>query len=217
MTRAVPEHLQSEDVAYCGKCKQWKPKQAFHKDSGRASGIAGHCKACKAEWRAANAQHLIQKAMEWQRNNPERARQHIRKWQTSNLDKVRAHRQAADKKNIEKRNSDPILLEKRREQNRRAARKRRPTPEDERIRRHKRRARKNDNGGSFTRDEWVILCAQYENRCLCCGESKPLTMDHVIALSSGGSNSITNIQPLCHECNSKKGTKTIDYRPSSIH
>lgn len=73
-------------------------------------------------------------------------------------------------------------------------------------------ARKKANGGTFTDAEWVALCERYDNRCLCCGEQKPLTADHVIPLSKGGSNYITNIQPLCQSCNSSKGTKETDYR-----
>ncbi len=39
-----------------------------------------------------------------------------------------------------------------------------------------------------------------------------LTPDHIIPLSQKGPNTIDNIQPLCLNCNSSKGTKTIDYR-----
>jgi 5-methylcytosine-specific restriction endonuclease McrA len=38
---------------------------------------------------------------------------------------------------------------------------------------------------------------------LCCGEAKPLTVDHVVPVSKGGSNDISNIQPLCLECNDR--------------
>ena len=67
--------------------------------------------------------------------------------------------------------------------------------------------------GSYTVEEWLSLCAEYENRCLCCKEVKPLEGDHVIPVSKGGTNSIDNIQPLCHSCNTSKGNRrTTDYR-----
>ena len=77
----------------------------------------------------------------------------------------------------------------------------------------RRRTRKTKAGGSFTAQEFIILCAKYENLCLCCRESRLLTADHVVPVFKNGSSNIDNIQPLCQVCNSKKGTKTIDYRP----
>lgn len=71
--------------------------------------------------------------------------------------------------------------------------------------------------GSFSNSEWVSLCERYAFHCLCCGKIFPLkklSADHVIPVSAGGSNDIQNIQPLCLSCNVKKGTKTIDYRPT---
>lgn len=66
-------------------------------------------------------------------------------------------------------------------------------------------------------DEWEKLKSLYKNICLCCGASNVLlTMDHVVPLSKGGSNTIDNIQPLCQSCNSKKRAKIIDYRISYV-
>lgn len=36
--------------------------------------------------------------------------------------------------------------------------------------------------------------------------------DHIVALVNGGSDDISNIQPLCRNCNADKGAQTIDYR-----
>ncbi len=74
------------------------------------------------------------------------------------------------------------------------------------------RARRASAAGSFTLSEWRALCDFYGNRCLRCGSDGPLTVDHVIPLIRGGSNDISNIQPLCGPCNCAKGAKIIDYR-----
>jgi 5-methylcytosine-specific restriction endonuclease McrA len=67
--------------------------------------------------------------------------------------------------------------------------------------------------GSHTEAQWKSLCKKYGNKCLCCGKKTTLTRDHIIPLTKGGTDYISNIQPLCGSCNSKKRTKTIDYRP----
>lgn len=67
--------------------------------------------------------------------------------------------------------------------------------------------------GSFTPQEWNDLLDLYGHKCLACGVSnKKLSADHVIPLSRRGTNYISNIQPLCRSCNSRKNAKTIDYR-----
>ena len=67
-------------------------------------------------------------------------------------------------------------------------------------------------GPHFTGREWEALVLPY-GCCLCCGEAGiRLTVDHVIPLSEGGANTVSNIQPLCGPCNSTKGVRTVDYR-----
>jgi len=76
--------------------------------------------------------------------------------------------------------------------------------------------------GSHTTQDWIDLKNFYGNRCLRCGKhqsmlNRVLEEDHVIPLSKHGTNYITNIQPLCHDCNGMggKGTATTDYRTSA--
>jgi 5-methylcytosine-specific restriction endonuclease McrA len=67
-------------------------------------------------------------------------------------------------------------------------------------------------GEHFTAEEWLALVDFYGGRCLRCGSSENITVDHVVPLSLGGSNAIGNIQPLCEGCNGEKGLGSTDYR-----
>lgn len=61
--------------------------------------------------------------------------------------------------------------------------------------------------------EWEAMVEACEDKCIVegCGTS-PVTMDHVNPLSKGGRHHISNLQPICHSCNAKKGTSVVDYR-----
>ncbi len=62
-------------------------------------------------------------------------------------------------------------------------------------------------------EEFDALCSAHGYACLCCGVTgRILEADHVAPLTKGGSEDISNIQPLCGECNRRKFTAVIDYR-----
>lgn len=67
------------------------------------------------------------------------------------------------------------------------------------------------NGGKHTEYQWYWLQARQGFRCACCQRKVPLTKDHVIPVSKGGIDHISNIQALCQSCNSSKGTRIIRY------
>lgn len=71
-----------------------------------------------------------------------------------------------------------------------------------------------DNGGHHSNEQWEQMKKEYNFTCPSCLRKEPeikLTRDHIVALIQGGSNDISNIQPLCQSCNTKKHTKTIRY------
>ena len=84
--------------------------------------------------------------------------------------------------------------------------------------RHKKRATAHGyEGEHFSLEEWAELLEACGHRCLRCGSrDEPLTVDHIVPLSSGGSNTIDAIQVLCEPCNIAKGTTVRDYRPASL-
>jgi hypothetical protein len=81
----------------------------------------------------------------------------------------------------------------------------------------RRRARLLEADGEQTFEEWMSLLSEHP-RCPGCernwadislppGRKTPITVDHIVPDSRGGSNSVGNIQPLCFSCNSRKGAK----------
>ena len=59
----------------------------------------------------------------------------------------------------------------------------------------------------LTKKEWKEIQGRNNHRCHYCGKKAPLTIDHVIPLSQGGSHSKENIVPACQSCNSSKGAR----------
>jgi 5-methylcytosine-specific restriction endonuclease McrA len=71
----------------------------------------------------------------------------------------------------------------------------------------RRRLREMGASGWHTEAEWQALCLRARGKCTACGRKAKLTRDHIIPLAAGGSDDITNIQPLCTPCNSRKGAR----------
>jgi len=74
-----------------------------------------------------------------------------------------------------------------------------------------RRAKAAKAGGTYTWAEVMRIFLAHDKRCAYChepveGQPDP---DHVVPLSRGGSNSITNVVPCCRPCNADKSNHLL--------
>ena len=167
---------------------------------------------------------------DWRRRHPTRDQQ----WKANNPRKVQASRDKTERLRRAKlleRNSQESYKEMLRQRHDKSVEKERArqakwqkeNPDKVKAKQHNRRVRKLGNGGSFTGEQWKSLKDLHGNKCLCCFLTEPelltlgrkLVPDHIRSIVNGGSNDISNIQPLCHGkggCNNHKGTKFVDYR-----
>jgi hypothetical protein len=166
-----------------------------------------------------------ERARIWYQKHKELTIQRARKWDKQNHERRLQSQRDSYAKDIEKsrqrgRERMALWRERHPEENIRIYSKNRT------VRKQRRRALEYGSDGSYTITQWLKLKIKYHNRCLCCGLSEKallclglkLVPDHVRALSRGGSNYISNIQPLCHGkggCNNHKGTRYIDFRKMS--
>ena len=178
-----------EGMKRCSRCGVDKPRTEFYPRPNRPCGVTSECKACLRlrvqRDRALHGDEINQRRRQRHAANPARGRAQVMASYWRHADKRRAEARAYARQH----------------------------PGVNLASWHRRRARWAGTGGSWTWDEWQALCAQYGNRCLCCGSRGQLTVDHVIPLQRGGSNDLSNLQPLCGACNDRKGTRTTDYRP----
>lgn len=48
---------------------------------------------------------------------------------------------------------------------------------------------------------------RYYNLVLRCADGRKMTKDHILPVSKGGKTFMDNLQPMCSQCNNKKGDK----------
>jgi len=62
--------------------------------------------------------------------------------------------------------------------------------------------------GNFTSAQWEARCEYYGWRCAYCKRNDvPITIDHRIPISRGGTHWPSNLVPACRKCNSRKMNK----------
>lgn len=208
------------DTKRCTKCGKVKPMTEFSPAKQNKDGRRSWCKACSAEdHRRYHAEHRekcneygrryyvehreerIKYNYRWQQENPEKVVEQHRRYYEKHREEIGRQTLRWQREHPEK-VAEYARLHKQR------------YPEKNRERARIRRARKAGAEGSHAHEEFIILCELVGWKCLYCGKPHtdfPLTEDHIVPISRGGSDDISNIQPLCQHCNSVKGIKDIDY------
>ena len=90
-------------------------------------------------------------------------------------------------------------------------------PERVKVHRDASRAKRKAAAGRYTADDVSRILQMQKGRCGYCRTpiKDGYEVDHIIALSKGGTNEASNIQLLCRPCNRRKYTKDpIDYAQS---
>ncbi len=197
----------------CTKCLEWKPISDFHRDRTKRDGLKAQCRACqnesKREYRARPDVKARQRTRS--RTHPRLGAVRLlpgritpiafRRWRAQNRERKQAHLQAH--------------LRKWHAQNRKASYEwRKENHETIQAGRQRYRALLVEAPiNSLDPAQWLWLLEQYDHHCAYCGQSteqlgEKLTPDHVVPLSKGGNNCLSNIVPACATCNSRKGART---------
>lgn len=163
------------------------------------------------EYRRANAARLLEKSLEWRAANRERFDANAAAWQKANRSSINARLAAWKKANHEKVATSRHIRERENADLIKAQRTalRMANPLRWKCYAENRRARKLAAGGTHTPAQVAALAVAQKHKCPGCGVSikAGFEADHIVALSKGGGNDISNIQLLCKPCNRSKHNK----------
>lgn len=170
-----------------------------HEGCLRPTWARGLCGTHYRQWsRAAHPERLPAEraaARQWYWANRQRASDKARAYRERNADRVRERNRQRRALRLEKDRLTHLAYVK-------------SHPELVRSMLARRYALRRGARGSHTPEQWRQKCALLGHVCIYCGESKPLTRDHKIPLTRGGSNDIANVVPACGSCNSRKRALT---------
>jgi len=169
----------------CNKCKEEKSLDVFPKNKKCRGGRERTCKKCTYKGREKKEQKENQKKLrrKWYLENKNITLERQKKRYQENKERLQAYGRQHAKDN----------------------------PEIYRAARHRRRMRKRSNGrNDLTADQirWMFENFPY---CVYCGNEDDLTVDHVVPISKGGENTLSNVVPACSDCNNKKRAKLIQH------
>lgn len=158
-----------------------------------------YCDGCRIEnRRTANTTY--------RRANPEKRREGIARWRGANPERVRTSRAAYYASNAKKEREAAAAWQKANPERARSIKsawhKANPNSTAQRLRRYGVKP-------EMTAVQWREILVTNNHCCAYCGTAGPMTKDHVIPLSRGGTDNKDNILPACNFCNCSKGAKPL--------
>lgn len=215
----------------CSRCFLEKQISEYHRASRTKDGFSGSCKLCKKildkdyalnnskaikdkkrEYYLKHKEEILLSCKEYRKKNPEWKKNYDRNYAKKYPERLAANRKRYYLKN-------PEMASKWKKQNPELHKKH--VAEWKRNNKdrlykilHKRRALKKIAGGFFDERDIKRILESQKYKCAYCRKSvkKNMSIDHIKALSKGGSNDKKNIQICCKSCNSRKNAKDpIDF------
>lgn len=206
----------------CSACGCELPLSAFYRKSDTRDGRHCHCKECKKardrEYYEANQSRLKAQAKRYREENADSKREVARIYYQANKERIKARvRQRAKQDPERKRAEDQAYYQANRDRIIEQSKQwRLDNPERRRLQARleasKRRAVIRSAEGSYTADDIEQMYLDQNGLCAYCEceLSGEYEIDHVIPLSRGGHNDVTNIAVACPPCNRSKFTKTAE-------
>lgn len=184
--------MNSVPAKRCCCCKAGKAAttEFFYKNASRKDGLSPSCKDCK------KAENKVYREINRSKIATQQITYRVTKLPTISM-KQKAYRDAnIDKERMRERNYRKANLEKVNAKKRRY------------------RARKRNAEGTHTAADVAKQFTAQKGRCWWCGNKLKVSsrgkyeVDHVVALSKGGSNNPENLVCACPACNSSKNSRT---------
>ncbi len=197
---SVPAGVKAPDgMRWCSRCEKYLPRNNF-KNCPNALCLTHYREYDRAKQKRLTKKNPGRKsaaAVVWAKKNPDRIKEHQKRYGKKKIESgknARQHRERIAR--------DPEKA--RRSWRRSYRRKYDKDPAYFYFRHLRRRALRSNAAGTHSRQEVESLFKLFDYICLYCS-SKATTVDHIIPLSSGGTNFVWNLGPACRFCNSKKG------------
>lgn len=201
----------------------------------------GECRACarasSAAWQAANPEKVKARRAAYRAANPDKLKASYASWASANPEKIKARNTHYHEANKERERETgaayrAVNAEKLKAKNQ-AWRLQNPdkvkeqnakwgasNPDAKRVINQNRRAKVREVGGKLSKDLPQKLFNLQKGKCPVCKDSLSLAkprspLDHIVAISNGGSNTDDNMQMLCRTCNQQKHAKhPVDFMQS---
>ena len=178
--------MQEASTKRCPLCQESKSILLFNKNKSKKDGLQGYCKECtkikyfqykekdpeafylrSKTWRENNKEHKALMDKKWAENNREKSQEIKRRWKKNHKEQNDLINKIYWQNHKERKN---LLYKKWRENN----------PEKHRLKEHRRRARKANNGIFLVSDKEIKKMLQ--KPCYYCGKESQ-HIDHIIPIS----------------------------------
>ncbi len=165
----------------CTKCGVKKSVAEFSRCTRNKNGLRSECKSCGAAYTAARKEERVVYHAAYRSSHREEKTAYNATYYAAHREEMIASQAVWQREN----------------------------PDKVRARTHRRRARRLNAPGTHTAQQIKDLLQKQSFRCAYCRKSikSGYHVDHIIPLSRGGGNGVTNIQILCPHCNCSKNAK----------